>query len=73
MSKLNFRKLDKNYSGRYNQGKCKLDDQCAVRLSKALAKSGFLLNDFAGTNTCTVDDILHVRGSRSLADHTWKT
>ena len=73
MPKLAFKTIDSNYSTSKISGGCApYEHQCAIRMSSALRKSGFNMDDFKGTNTCDAKGVMHVRGAESLANYFWK-
>ncbi len=68
---LNFNNLWSSYPKGRVQGSCaSYKNQCAIKLSEALAKSGIdVSQEYKSKNTCMVNDITHIRGAETLALH----
>lgn len=71
---LTFQRLKQAYSSERIQGGCaSYTNQCAIRLSRAMHKAGNPITGYTDKNTCLADEVMHVRGAKTLADHIWRT
>lgn len=68
-----FSKLwDKYPTTRIGGGCARYENQCAMRMSAALAAAGMQLSGY-GDPTCGAGGVTHARGAESLANHLWRT
>lgn len=70
---MDYNTLDANYKTGEVGGKCgSYENQCSIRMSGALRKSGFNLDSY-GDPTCTDESgEIRTRGAESLANYLWK-
>jgi len=81
MTQIEYQVLAKHYpssdgAGGFDRigGQCaSYENQCAIRLSRALQLAGFSLEGSEGFGpSCAADSVDHVRGAKPLADFLWK-